>query len=229
VTLKTISALFCRYWHYYTGFYRVKSKSKIFCIGWNKTGTTSLQKEFHNLGFVVGQQVIAEQLMQRHFFNDNLQPILDFCKSAQVFQDVPFNRLKLLEHIDRAYPNSRFILTERDSPEQWYHSLIKFHAKLFGKNGQVPTGDDLLSVDYIAPGFTAKVILSNGTSLDDPYHKSTLINKYLHHNQAVKSYFKDRPDDLLVINLSEEGAYQKFIHFLGISSPHNDFPWENKT
>jgi hypothetical protein len=45
----------------------------------------------------------------------------------------------------------------------------------------------------------------------------------------VLEYFKDRPDDLLVINLADKGEYQRFVDFIRIQSPFLDFPWENKT
>jgi len=218
-----------RYLRYAIGSAKTKGRTKYFCIGQNKTGTTSLQKAFKQLGFVVGEQVIAEQLMEKHYFSGNFQPLIKYCRSAQVFQDLPFSRIELLPHLDQAYPNSRFILTERDSPEQWYESLVRFHSKLFGQNGNIPTGEDLLKVDYIAPGFAAKAVLLNGTTLDDPYHKPTLIQKYIAHNKTVKTYFHERPEDLLVINLAQPEAYRKFTTFLDVTSPYESFPWENKT
>ena len=39
---------------------RVAGKQKVFCIGLNKTGTTSLQKEMIDLGYVVGNARLAE-------------------------------------------------------------------------------------------------------------------------------------------------------------------------
>lgn len=218
-----------RYLRYVRGARQVKGKTKYFCIGQNKTGTTSIHKAFKQLGFVVGEQVIAEQLMQKYYFSGNFQPLIKYCHSAQVFQDLPFSRIDMLPHVDKAFPNSKFILTERTSPEQWYQSLVRFHSTLFGQNGNLPTGEDLLKADYIAPGFAAKAVLLNGTTLDDPYHKPTLIQKYIEHNQAVKAYFRDRPDDLLVINLAEPDAYQRFTAFLDVTSPYDSFPWENKS
>ena len=42
---------------------KVFGKPKIFCIGFNKTGTTSLKVLFAKLGFVVGEQREAESLL----------------------------------------------------------------------------------------------------------------------------------------------------------------------
>lgn len=107
------------------------NKQKIFCVGRNKTGTTSLTKAFEDLGFVVGNQRTAERMLH-HYKNRDFKPIIKYCKSAQVFQDFPFSYPETYKHLDKAYPNSKFILTIRDSADQWYNSVTKFHAKMFG-------------------------------------------------------------------------------------------------
>ena len=71
---------------------KVKNKTKFFCIGANKTGTTSLEKAFKELDFVIGNQRKAE-LLTPDYFEKNYQPLLDYCKTAEVFQDVPFSFL----------------------------------------------------------------------------------------------------------------------------------------
>jgi len=198
---------------------RVKGKVKYFCIGRNKTGTTSLKRAFEDLGFTVGDQRKAEILYGKHYFKGNFQPIIDYCKTAQVFQDVPFSHPETYKHLDKAYPGSNFILTLRDNPEQWYRSITRFHAKLFGREGKVPTAKDLKEAQYVWPGFMYNVVRVHGTPDEEPYNKEILIAHYQKYNRDVLNYFKDRSDDLLVINVAEKGAYQKFIDFLGVDSP----------
>lgn len=202
---------------------------KYFCIGRNKTGTTSLKKAFQDLGYPVGDQYRAEILHMDHYFKDEFDPIIRYCKSAQVFQDVPFSAPETFKYLDKAYPGSKFILTVRDDAEQWYRSITRFHAKLFGKDGRVPTVDDLKSAIYIRKGAPYNTVRVHGTPDHDPYNKEIMIAHYEKHNRDVMEYFKDRPDDLLVINVSQPGAYQKFVDFLGVDSPYDDFPWENRT
>lgn len=207
----------------------VQNAPKYFCIGSNKTGTTSIKKAFEELHFKVGKQRTAE-LMQRDIFAQDFEPLIEYCKSAQVFQDVPFSQNEVYKKLDAAFPNSKFILTIRDSGEQWYNSMVKFHSKIFGK-GNVPTWEVLKKTRYIYRGWSYenKKHVYGLTEQDDPYDKTKLINYYDTRNQAIINYFKDRPDDLLVINLSEKGAYQKFCAFIGLKSNKTDFPWENKT
>ncbi len=207
----------------------IHNQTKYFCIGANKTGTTSLEKAFKDLGFTLGNQRKAE-LLSVDCFEKNYQPLLEYCKTAEVFQDVPFSYPNTFKHIDKAYPNSKFILTIRDSSEQWYNSLVNFHSKLFN-NGQIPTWEILKNVKYVYKGWINNNFkkLYGFTEKDDPYDKKTLINSYEKHNLDVVNYFKDRPNDLLIINLSEEDAYLKFCNFIGVEAKENSFPWENKT
>lgn len=208
---------------------KVKNQTKYFCIGRNKTGTTSLKVAFEQLGFVVGNQYRAEKLMDE-YWNNNFQTIIDYCKTARVFQDVPFSYPETYKQMDKAFPNSKFILTIRDSPDQWYDSLLKFHSKKFGK-GIKPTWETLKSTDYIYKGWSYKnrINLYKMTEQQDPYDKEILTKHYINYNNEIKHYFKNRPDDLLVLNLSEENAYQKFCNFIGVKSNETHFPWENKT
>lgn len=208
---------------------KAEGKVKYFCIGRNKTGTTSLKRAFEDLGYPLGNQRKAELLTGNYYFKSNFQPIINYCKTAQVFQDVPFSYPETYKHLDAAYPGSKFILTVRDDAEQWYRSITRFHAKMFGKNGRVPTVEDLKSADYVYPGFMYNVVKVHGTPDNDPYNKDIMVAHYERYNRDVINYFKNRPDDLLIVNISEKGSYKKFVEFLGVDSPYDDFPWENKT
>ncbi|WP_163583217.1 sulfotransferase family protein [Gracilibacillus saliphilus] len=202
---------------------------KIFCIGRNKTGTTSLKKAFEVLGYSVGKQREAENLLVNYIEGD-FDSIIEHCNSATVFQDVPFSWPGTYMYLDRAFPESKFILTVRDSSEQWYNSITKFHSKKFADGHRTPTRNDLINSTYIfkgQPWLVHKHIY--GIEGENTYDKEIMIRNYEKHNEEVKEHFKDRPEDLLVLNLSEKNSYKKFCDFLDICSPYTDFPWENKT
>ena len=204
-------------------------KQKIFCIGRNKTGTTSLARAFKDLGFPVGYQRKAEILYDQHYFSGNFDPIVRYCRSAQVFQDVPFSCPETYKHMDQAFPGSKFILTVRDDADQWYRSITRFHAKKFGLNRRIPTYGDLEAAMYVRPGFMLNGMRVHGTLREDPYNEAILKAHYDAYNEEVIEYFKGREQDLLALNVSEEGAYQKFIDFLGVETEASEFPWENRT
>ncbi len=209
--------------------YLKKENRKVFGIGRNKTGTTSLKIAMQKMGYVVGDQRSAEMLMDKWAEGD-YRPIINYCKTAEFFQDVPFSLPNTFKVLDKEFPGSKFILTVRDSPEQWYNSLINFHAKLWGKDGRVPTKEDLINTKFIYKGRAWRMnrFLYNSPE-EDPYKKEVLIQHYIDYNDEVKSYFEERPDDLLVLNVAEEGGMKKLAKFLNKEVISEEFPWENKT
>ena len=203
--------------------------AKFFCVGLNKTGTTSLKNEFRRLHFKVGSQRQGELLFFEHYFKSEFRPILDFCKSAEFFQDLPFSCPETFKHLDQAFPSGKFILTIRDDPEQWYESLTQFHARLFGTQGQPPTVAELEAATYVKKGFMKRAIQLFGTSDSDPYNKKILVQFYINHVEAVKQFFTNRTQKLLVLNLSSPHAYAEFQDFMNLRSPFDSFRWDNKT
>ena len=201
---------------------------KIFCIGKNKTGTTTLHKTLQMHGIRVGNQVRAELLMD-DYAAGNFKKIIRYCRSAQAFQDLPFSFPETYKYLDKAFPNSKFILTVRDSDTQWYNSLVKFHTKKFSSSNQPPTKADLQAATYREPGFAWKVNrILHDTPEDDLYNEKLLKASYEAHNTSVTEYFKNR-DNLLTINVSNPEDYERLCTFLELKPIMKTFPWENKT
>ncbi|MEB3169483.1 MAG: sulfotransferase [Synechococcaceae cyanobacterium] len=204
-----------------------RRRAKIFVIGMNKTGTTSVQKALLDLGFVVGDQRTAELLLDDLIHGD-YTGLFRYCRTAQAFQDIPFSCPGVYQALDRRFPGSKFILTIRDHPEQWYESLCSFHTKVFGVDGQLPTSRDLITCKLVSPGWAYRCLnhLFPGVPL---YDKESYLKVYSAHSQQVTAYFRTRPADLLVLNVAEPGAYQRFCAFLNRRPAYEAFPWENRT
>jgi hypothetical protein len=202
--------------------------AKIFCIGLGKTGTTSLGAFFKALGYKLGDQAAGE-LLVRDWAVRNFDPIIVLARSAQVFQDIPFSLPFTFNVLDRAFPDSKFILSVRDDAEQWYRSLTRFHTNLIGK-GRLPTADDLKECLYRYKGwlFEARQLIYD-VSEQDPYDKPRLIKVYESHNQAVTEYFRLRPKSLLTINLSDAEAVQKITRFLEMPYTRETMPHLNRS
>ncbi len=213
-------------------FYRRRRKiacpEKVFCIGRGKTGKTSVEYALKSLGYHLGDQLEATLLYEAHYSNEEFEPIVEFCKRFDAFQDLPFAAPKTYEHLDQAFPGSKFILTVRDSSEQWYQSTVAFHRKRY-TNGEDPTYAHLQRARYIRTGFATHFINLNKTTKEDPYNKEILIRGYEAHNRKVKAYFAQRSNDFLVLNVAEDGALRKLASFLGKTATGTDFPWKNKT
>lgn len=207
---------------------KVHRKQKIFCIGLNKTGTTSVNAAWHELGIIVGDEYSAKKLFDP-WREGNFNPIINYCKSAQAFQDSPFSFPETYKALDKAFPGSKFILTVRDDAEQWYSSITRFHAKMWGQ-GRIPTKADLMNA---VNGYKGRPWLVNralfGTPENDPYNKDILINFYAKYNLDVKTYFAGRSNDFLVLNLKDKNSYKTFCHFINEVPIGEDFPWKNKT
>lgn len=212
--------------------YCIQGHQKVFCIGKAKTGTTSLEKTFKMLGYVVGDQRKAESFL-RHYIRRDFRPIIKYCRTAQVFQDNPFGLSETYKHLDKAFPNSKFILSVRESADQWYDSLVNSHAKKFGR-GSVPTADQLKNANYVWKGWVWESLQEQfGVDEHNPYSKEKMISVYLRHNEHVTEYFRGR-DNLLVLNLADPGSFQRFIEFIPDGYRRNRrtldrFPWENRT
>ena len=208
---------------------RLKNKPKVFCIGLNKTGTTSLREAMQGLGYVIGNQREGE-LLFNDWVNRDFRKIIKHCQSAEFFQDIPFSYPYTYIAIDQAFPNSKFILTVRDNPEQWYNSIINFYGKIFGNGKVPPTVEDLKNANYLYKGFpydTFKHLLN--VSDENLLNKEILIESYNSHNKIVIDYFSHRENDLLVLNVAEKAAYKKLCDFLNKNCESTIFPWKNKT
>lgn len=208
---------------------RIRNNTKVFGVGNNKTGTTSLKEAFLQLGYVVASQGEAERMMKKWAVRD-FKSLIRFCRKSEFFQDIPFSKPYTFIALDQAFPGSKFVLTVRDTPEQWYNSVIKFHSKRWSANNQIPTKADLLNAEYCYKGWAwDSNRLQYTTPETEPYLKEELIKRYNDHNNFVMDYFRHRPKDLLVLNVSEKNAYKKLCNFLGIKADMGEFPWVNKT
>lgn len=208
---------------------RFGRKPKVFGIGFNKTGTTSLKAALESMGYVVAFQETAEHTLL-DCVNGNYQPLIRYCKyGGNAFQDIPFSIPNTYKVLDKEFPNSKFVLTVRDSPAQWYRSITEFHSKRFG-NGEIPTKETLLDSDYLYRGYpyiSIKAIFN--TPDNDLYNQEALIKCYKNHIKDVEDYFSNRPDDILVINPSDPYAMAKLGDFLGQSAKTAAFPKRNTT
>lgn len=204
-----------------------KSKPKVFCIGNNKTGTTSMQKYFKDHGFNVGNQREAELLIDDYIFR-NWKPIVDYCRKYEAFQDIPFSNRFTYTVMDIVFPGSKFILTVRDDADQWYNSISTFHGKRFSTSGDLATKADLLQGDYVYKGWIWKAFSEKFGDFEDPYNKERLMSYYLQYNEDVRTYFKNKTN-FLEVNLSQPNAVKLISDFLGILPKYDAFPHENKT
>jgi hypothetical protein len=101
--------LYYQYLHHFAIHkFKKKSEYKVFCIGMIKTGTTSMYKAYSLLGF-----------RAVHFLRLGNQPTegwVDYIKKCNydAFSDIPMSFGNLFKELEKAFPNSKFILTLRE-------------------------------------------------------------------------------------------------------------------
>ncbi len=201
---------------------------KIFCVGLNKTGTTSLAAALSGLGYRMGEQSAAELLIEDWSRRDFRQ-IVAYCASADAFQDIPFSLDYTYQAVDGAYPGSKFILTVRGSAEEWYASLVRFHTMIVGKN-RLPTASDLQEFSYRRRGWLWDAMqLVYGDAEESFYDRETNIRRYEDHNRRVLDYFRHRPGDLLVLNVADADGMTRLCRFLGLPDDARRMPHLNRS
>ena len=207
----------------------MNGKQKVFCIGMNKTGTSSLQTLLSDHGYSLGNQYEGEMLL-KDFENLQNSKIKKYFSKCDAHQDIPCSIPNFYKRLDLIYPNSKYILTIRDNPDIWYKSLTSFHSKIFSSDNNLPTVSELEKSDYCYKGWILdcmRLIFNHPTvSL---YNKSEYIHIYLNHFKDVTEYFSSKPNQLLILNLSEKNGLQSISNFLGIELFKNyKMPWVNK-
>lgn len=204
-----------------------RSGRKVFCIGANKTGTTSIASVFRQLGLQVGDQAQAEMLVHdwaRHDF----RRLIHYCRYADAFQDLPFSLPGTFRALDEAFPGARFILTVRENAQVWFESLLGHHRRLAGHD-RTPTAADLRQVRYRYPGFVLDALrLSYGADEGQLYDRRRYMQHYRDHVTSVKAYFSDRPQDLLVLDVGRPNAMRRLLNFLGHPYEGQRMPHLNK-
>lgn len=141
-----LSQVFVKYLFFKREFFlrttKSKSHGKIFCIGYQKTGTTSLGKALKMLGYK--HSSFDHKVYMKLYKRDrNIYKILQDASKFDSFDDMPWSKEDMIPLLDKIFPNSKFIYLHRDE-ESWKSSLNKWHFKKFG---QYPDIDDRL-IEY---------------------------------------------------------------------------------
>jgi hypothetical protein len=179
--------------------------SKIFGIGWAKTGTTTLGHCFRTLGFNHQSQDLS---LVDGIPKGDLSRIMALAQQKETFEDWPW--IILYKELDEAFPNSRFVLTVRD-PEKWVRSYTNMLAN---KGTASESTNRIRQILY-------------GLPFPD-VTEAQLIERCQRHNQEVKLYFRDRPEDLLIVDWERGDGWKELCDFLGREVPSEPFPHANK-
>jgi len=186
--------------------------SKIFVIGSNKTGTTSLSTALNMLGFSVCPEYCYEpnSSILKNFQISNYNELFTHIKYFDAFQDRPWNHTDFYKILNEKYPDSKIILTIRDV-DKWVTSVKKWGNK----------------IGLINPKFY-KIVSQTCYGVDDYLSNEIILKeKYLERNNEILNYFKNK-DNLLVINVEKNDGWNILCPFLDCTIPDKLFPHLNK-
>lgn len=184
-------------------------RTKVFGIGYPKTGTTTLGYALRKLGYKHQSynMELAAQVRQGDY-----KGAIALTRSYESFDDWPW--FLMYQALDQTYPNAKFVLTRRRDSQHYVDSLHRHRVR----QGVYEKG-------FEAPSWWEDVFGYAPTFWDADKFKS----EYDAHNKSVTEHFKDRPDKLLVVSWEEGSGWRELCQFLGRRTPQEPFPHLNKT
>ncbi len=130
----------------------------------------------------------------------------DSFSQAQVLADTPI--FCDYQKLDKDFPNSQFIHLTRD-PELWLPSIKQLLQRMIVNLQRTDGGFN----PHIKRCYSA--VFSPLTD-DNINSDEFLLDCYTRHQQGISEHFKDRPQDLLTIDVSDEESYFAMLSFLNI-------------
>lgn len=209
--------------------------NKIFCIGYNKTGTTSMEAILRALGYQCPDQGEQTTVIVKALYQGDFQPMIEFCNRYDAFQDMPFSQGPVYAQVDCLFPNSKFILTVRDS-SKWFESLVRFQLQCVLKPHGIEKLENInestfkdkniyLYKNYTYESAKRKIgkIVNNRLEHDWSllYNREHRIKLYEERNSEIIQYFQNRPESLLVIDLEKECDISSILSFLELPETLN--------
>jgi 3'-phosphoadenosine 5'-phosphosulfate (PAPS) 3'-phosphatase len=178
---------------------------KIFGIGLSKTGTSSLAQALQMLGYKTLDNMGAARYVAGDLSSIDIASV----EAHDALTDTPIP--SFYRELDARYPGSKFILTVRDR-QGWLKSCMKQFSPRFAEAQSEPNRrlfEDLY-----------------GTNQFDEAKFSAGYDRFV---AGVLDYFKSRPGDLLVMNVTAGEGWEKLCSFLGQAVPEAPFPKANVT
>lgn len=176
------------------------SKGLVIGVGFQKTGTSTLREVLNVLGYKV-KDACPRALIP--ILKGDQKKLKEIIGDHDAVEDTPW--YMIYKELDEMYPNSKFILTVRNEQE-WYRSVAQHIGQLRSAHHEW--------------------IYGRGKGLP-MYHKDNTISVYQKHINDVKTYFKDRPNDLVVVDFTKGDKWEKICAFLEKDVPEIAFPHLN--
>jgi 3'-phosphoadenosine 5'-phosphosulfate (PAPS) 3'-phosphatase len=179
--------------------------AKIFGLGLSKTGTTSLANALEILGYKTRDNMGVVKYARGDLSSLDLETV----DAHEALTDTPIP--SFFRELDARYPNSKFILTVRDA-QGWLTSCRK-----------------QFTPSHAATQCEAHRRLFTDLYGSDAFDEEGFAAGYRKFVGEVRDFFRDRPQDLLIINVVAGEGWEKLCPFLGQPIPDIPFPKANVT
>jgi len=169
---------------------------KVFILGFQKTGTTSLEHALQNLGYrVYGGDKNLMKFSNTEELKTYIKKTLDSWDAAQ---DMPWPLF--YKELYAIYPDAKYILTIRDT-DKWIRSVVTYFARI-----RIPLHKKIYGVPC-AEGYEDRY--------KELYEKS---------NMEILAFFKNKPN-FLIMEMGKNFNYETLGNFLDLKNiPQEDFP-----
>jgi len=228
-------------------------QQKVVCLGMNKSGTTSFNRSLSTLGYrfidYFTESFIAHEVL--HGSTASLHEVLRNPRYTG-YEDVPFSLPGVGQKVVEAFPDYKYVLTVRESPEKWVSSVLRFYASrsefeehsgtdwyVIKEKDGTPNRKSLFPGGHfhsfsqafgpIIHGDQDLLKYSWGIDLSKRPLESSLMEIYLSHNIRTEEMLKSKGVDYMVVDVSKPGEFKRVSAWLGHETEQLDFLWENRT
>lgn len=181
---------------------RIARPTKVFGLGLSKTGTHSLNEALGIVGFPAVHYPEPKLMVAGRFE----EALAGFDGATDISVSAVYREL------DEAYPGSKFVLTVRDMPG-WLASVEDHRARR----------------DHTPPeAGCPKAVIRRMIYGSAVFEEAGFAEAYRAHEADVREHFRNRPEDLLVMDICGGEGWERLCAFLGVPVPVTPFPAKNR-
>ena len=191
-----------------------RTPPKVFGLGLSRTGTRSLTAALHVLGLDTVHCPSDLGTLEALRRGDGRFPLLEHYDGITDITTAP-----CFEALDRVHPDAKFILTTRD--EASWSKSCKTH---WGGRAPLEAGLD----DEHRVQREVRRLLREAVYGGYEFDAARFLQARRTYHERVLRHFRDRPEDLLVLDLVGGDRWEKLAAFVGAEVPTQPFPHKGK-
>ena len=211
-----------------------KKPHNVICLGLNRTGTTSLKSGLESLGYNIMWEGLGHQFIQADVWNKDYSSLSSIINNPafDAYEDLPFSLKGVHKEIFNIDPNAKYILTDRDA-RKWAKSVINFYKEHLSYLDNRLSSPQIYDHQYagvqsfITHNYTQAMFDSWGITTQENLEEN-LVNVFHEHKKDILDFFKDKPNSLYVLDVSENTSFKRLANWLGEETNELNFPWLHK-